>query len=165
MAKKQIRNIALLGLAALLVWQFSLRTYRNITYAAGGFRVHKINFSGIEFRMELTVTNRSDVPAPISAFIGQLQYVFPGQPPTVSILGDLTQVAPVNLPGFGQAVVEFSMKSGLFGGALEVMKILTNGNPLDLGKINYNNVDMKRFQIDGTLKIGALPIDIKTTLA
>lgn len=162
-------NNRFLKIAAVLGGVFFLsnwlknRTLNKITYSAGGFRVHKITASSIEFRMVLRVTNQSDVPAPVTAFIGQLLYRNANG--TIAVLGDLTQVAPVELPGFGSANIEFSMVSGLLGSAWEILNILTNGNPTDPSKINYANVDFKRFLIKGTLKVGVLPVDIETTLA
>lgn len=161
MAKKQTRTILLVALIGAGLYWLSKRTLNKITYSAGGFRVHKINFSEVEFRLGMTVTNQSDIPAPVSAFIGQLVYYGQNGP---SVLGQLNLVNPVQLPGFGQANLEFSMKSGLLGGAYEILNILTNGNPLDLSKINYSNIDTKRFKVIGTLKVGALPIDIDTAL-
>lgn len=161
--KNRFLTIAAIGFGAyLLAKWFANRTYDKITYSAGSFRVHKITASGIEFRMFLRIRNESDVPAPINGFIGSLGYINPNG--SVSELGELVQVAPVNLPGFGFAEVEFSMKSGWFGTALEIMKILTNGNPMDLSSVNYKNINPSSFFIKGTLKIGAVPVDINTRL-
>jgi len=159
MNRKALIVLALLGAG---LYFLAKRTLGNITYSAGSFRVHKINLSGIELRVGMTVTNRSDIPAPISNFIGNLYYQNPNG--TMSDLGYLTLVNPVQLPGFGQVELEFSMKSGLGGTAFELLNILTNGNPMDISKIDYKNIDTKRFLVVGTLKVGDLPLDIKTTL-
>lgn len=160
---KFVKIAAIIAGVALVSNWLKNRTLNKITYSAGGFRVHKLTLSGVEFRMILKVTNQSDVPAPVTAFIGQLLYRNPNG--TISVLGDLTQVAPVELPGFGSANIEFSMFSGLLGSAWELMNILTGGNPTDISKVNYSNVDFKRFLIKGTLKVGVIPVDIETTLA
>lgn len=159
MNRKGLFLLALLGVGLYLV---ARRTLGNITYSAGSFRVHKITLSGLEFRVGMTITNRSDIPAPISNFIGNLYYQQPNG--VVSDLGFLSLVNPVQLPGFGQVNLEFSLKSGLVGTGWELLNILTNGNPTDLSKVSYQNIDPKRFMIVGTLKVGDLPVDIKTTL-
>lgn len=152
-----------IAVAAYLLFNWlSKRTYDKITYSAGSLRVHKVTASGIEFRMFLRIRNESDIPAPINGFIGSLLYINPNG--SASQLGELVQVAPVQLPGFGFAEVEFSMKSGWFGTALELMKILTNGNPMDIQSVNMKNVNPANFFIKGTLKIGKIPVDIATRL-
>lgn len=160
------RNIVIAAVAFLgLMFLVARRTISKITYSAGGFRVHRISFSEVEFRVYMTVTNQSDIPAPISAFIGQLLYSWPSKPAAPSVLGELRLMQPRELPGFGSVELEFSMTSGLLGSAWELLNILTDGNPTDLGKISYKNIDPKRMAIIGTLKVGTLPVDIKTTLA
>ena len=159
MNRKGLFLLALLGAG---LWLLARRTLGNISYSAGSFRVHKITLSGLEFRVGMTITNRSDIPAPISNFIGNLYYQQPSG--VVSDLGFLSLVNPVQLPGFGQVNLEFSLKSGLVGTGWELLNILTNGNPTDLSKVSYQNIDPKRFLIVGTLKVGDLPVDIKTTL-
>lgn len=144
------------------MYWLSRRTLNKITYSAGSLRIHKITLSEIEFRIKMTVLNQSDIPAPVSAFLGQLLYMKPGSDPAV--IGQLQLVAPVQLPGFGQADLEFSMKTGLLGTAYELLNILTNGNPLDPNAIRYENVDWRQFAIVGTLKVGPAPIDVNTRL-
>lgn len=156
------KALLLFVLAGAGLWLLARRTLSNITYSAGSFRIHKITLSGIEFRIGMTVTNRSDIPAPISNFIGNLYYQNPNG--TMSDLGFLQLVNPAQLPRFGQVNLEFSMKMGLAGTGYELLNILTNGNPTDLSKVSLSNVDTKRFWIVGTLKVGELPVDIKTTL-
>lgn len=151
--------MALLGGA--LYW-LSRRTLNKITYSAGSLRIHKITLSGIEFRIKMTVLNQSDIPAPVSAFLGQLLYMKPGAAPAV--IGQLQLVNPVDLPGFGQADLEFSMKSGLFGTAFELINILTNGDPTNFNAIKYENIDWRQFAIVGTLKVGPAPITVNTRL-
>lgn len=110
----------------------------------------------------MTVLNQSDIPAPVSAFLGQLLYMKPGAAPAV--IGQLQLVNPVDLPGFGQADLEFSMKSGLFGTAFELINILTNGDPTNFNAIKYENIDWRQFAIVGTLKVGPAPITVNTRL-
>lgn len=161
MAKKQTRTILLVLLLGGVAYWLSKRTLNKITYSAGGFRVHKLSGAEVEFRVKMTILNQSDIPAPISAFIGQLLYMGSNGP---SVLGQLKLVSPAQLPGFGQVELEFSMKSGLLGTGYELLNILTNGNPTDISKVNYGNIDTKRFKIIGTLKVGPVPVDINTTL-
>jgi hypothetical protein len=156
------KSLILLLLAGGFVWWFTRRTIGAINYSAGSFRVHKITLSELELRVGMTITNRSDIPAPISAFIGNLYYQNANG--VLSDLGFLSLVNPVQLPGFGQVNLEFSLKSGLIGTGFELLNILTNGNPTDISKVNYANIDPKRFLIVGTLKVGELPVDIKTNL-
>lgn len=158
MNRKGLFLLALLGAG---LWLLARRTIGNITYSAGSFRVHKV-IPNLEFRVGMTVTNRSDISVPISNFIGNLYYQQPNG--VVSDLGFLNLVNPVQMPGFGQVNLEFSLKSGYLGAGWELMNILTNGNPTDLSKVSYQNIDPKRFLIVGTLKVGDLPVDIKTTL-
>jgi hypothetical protein len=156
------KTAILLAIGVGFLWWFTKRTIAAITYSAGSFRVHKITFSELEFRVGMTITNRSDIPASISAFIGNLYYQNPNG--VVSDLGFLQLVHPAQLPGFGQVNLEFSLKTGLLGTGFELLKILTNGNPTDISKVDYRNIDPKRFLIVGTLKVGELPVDIKTNL-
>lgn len=160
--KKFITAAAFLVGGYFLIRSFQKRTIAKINYAAGGFRVQHIDLKSVEFRVGMTITNESDVPAPISNFIGRLIYNWPDKSP--SVLGDLFLVEPKQLPGFGQVNLEFRMVSSITGSAFEILNILTNGNPFSLSSINYKNVDMTRFKIIGTLKIGPLPLDIDTTL-
>lgn len=120
-------------------------------------RVHKVTLNGVEFRIFLPIINESDIPAPVSGFIGQVYY-------QNGSLGTVTLVNPVEIPGFGQTTIEFRMVSGLIGTALELLNILTNGNPLNFKDINYKNIDWSKFTIKGTLKVGRLPVDVNTPL-
>lgn len=158
MAKKQIRTLLILGLVAGAIYWFSKRTVSLISFGSPSMRIHKVTLNGIEMRITLPVMNQSDVPAPVSAFLGDLLY-------NNSSLGVLTLVNPVTLPGFGQTTLEFKLVSGLFGTAYEIVSILTNGDPIGNWKnINYNNVDWSKFTIRGTLKVGAFPVPVNTQL-
>lgn len=161
---KRILTIAAVGIAAYYALQwFTRRTVAKISYAAGGFRVHKIDFSSVEFRIGMTVTNESDVPATVTGFLGRLVYAWPDKP--ASVLGDLTLVEPKEIPGFGRVDLEFRMVSGLFGAGFEILNILTDGHPTDFSAIDYSRVAMNRFKILGTLKVLGFPVDVDSTLA
>ncbi len=157
MARKQTRNLLLFGLVLGAIYYIGKRTVALISFGTPSLRIHKVTLDAIEIRVFLPIMNESDVPAPVSAFLGKLLY-------NNSSLGNLTLVHPVTLPGFGQTVLEFSLVSGLFGTAYELLNILTNGKPLDFQSINYNNVDWSKFAIRGTLKVGALPVPVNTLL-
>lgn len=164
MRNRRLVKIAVISVGAFLLLKWlAARTYNKITYSAGGLRVHKISFDGLDLRMLLTVTNQSDIPAPVTAFIGKLYYYFPGNN-TPSELGTLTQVQPVQLPGFGSVDIEFKMLAPILGSALSLLNILTDGHPTDISSVSLSKVDPARFRIVGTLKIGSIPIDINTTL-
>lgn len=157
MAKKQTRTILLIGLLAGLAYWISKRTLALISFGSPSLRVHKITLSSIELRVTLPVINQSDVPAPVSAFLGDLFY-------NNASLGSLTLVNPVTLNGFGKTDLEFKLVSGLAGSAYELINILTNGNPLDFKSINYSNIDWSKFYIKGTLKVGTVPFPVQTKL-
>jgi len=157
MARKQTRTLVIVGLVLGALYYLSQRTIALISFGTPTLRVHKVTLDGLELRIILPIKNESDVPAPVSAFLGDLLY-------NGSNLGVLSLVNPVTLPGFGQTTIEFRLVSGLFGTAYELLNVLTNGNPLDLSKINYNNVDWQKFTLRGTLKVGALPVPVNTKL-
>lgn len=158
MAKKQVRTLLILGLVAVAIYWISKRTVALITFGGPSLRVHKVTLDGIELRITLPIKNESDVPAPVSAFLGDLMY-------NGTSLGVLSLVNPVTLPGFGQTTLEFKLVSGLFGTAYEIVNILTNGDPIGGWKnINYKNIDWSKFTIRGTLKVGAFPVPINTKL-
>lgn len=157
MANKRTKTIVVIGLAAGLLYWLSQRTIALISVGTPSMRIHKVTLNEIEMRITLQVMNQSDVPAPVSSFLGALYY-------DNSSLGTLTLVNPVMLPGFGQTTLEFRLVSGLFGTAYEIVNILTNGNPLNFGNINYSNVDWSKFQIRGTLKVGRLPVPVAAKL-
>lgn len=157
MAKNTVRNFLIIGGIVGLFYWLSKRTMDKISIGSPSMRVHKVSVSGIEFRILLPIINESDVPVDITGFIGQVFY-------NAGSLGVVNLVSPVSLPSFGQQTIEFSMKSGYLGTALELLNILTNGNPLDLGSINYKNVNWSLFTIKGTLKVEGLPLDIQAQL-
>lgn len=157
MAKKQVRIIVGLAIAGGLLWWLSKRTRSLISYGSPSLRIHKVTLSSIEIRVKLPIINQSDVSAPVTAFLGDILY-------NGSSLGSLTLVNPVTLPGFGKTDLEFSLVSGLFGTAYQIVNILTNNNPLDFASINYNNVDWSKFIIKGVLKVANVPIQIETNL-
>ena len=157
MANKRIRNIIIIGGIGYLLYTLLNRTLKKVSYGSPSMRIHKVNLSGIEFRISLPIINESDIPVDVTGFIGQVYY-------QSSSLGTVTLLNPVSLPGFGQQTIEFKMVSGLVGTAYEIVNILTNGHPFDFGSIDYSNVDWKKFTIKGTLKVGRIPVDINTTL-
>lgn len=157
MANKQTRTLLLVGLIGGALYWLSKRTIALITFGSPSMRIHKVTLQSIEMRVTLPVMNQSDVPAPVSAFLGDLFY-------NNSSLGVLTLVNPVTLPGFGQTTLEFKLVSGLFGSAYEIVNILTNGNPLNWHLIDYKNVNWSKFTIRGTLKVGAVPVPVNTKL-
>ncbi|MEZ4925566.1 MAG: hypothetical protein R3A50_04770 [Saprospiraceae bacterium] len=169
MANKKLLKFGAIALGFYIISNWvTRRTYSKISVQARGFRIHKLLGDSVEFRLFLRVTNQSDIPAPVSGFIGQLIYLNPSgsanDPSSYSVLGNLNQVAPVQVPGFGTVDIEFSMVSGLFGAAWEILNILTNGNPFNLSSVDYKNLDLKRLIVKGTLKIGVIPVDILTAL-
>ena len=157
MEKKQTRTLLFIGLGAGLLYFLSQRTLALIGYGSPSLRIHKVTFSEIEMRITLPIINQSDVPAPVSNFLGNLLY-------NGTSLGTLTLVDPVTLPGFGQTNIEFRLVSGLFGSAYEILNILTNGNPLNFKNIDYKNVNWNVFTIKGTLKVEKFPVPVNTTL-
>ena len=157
MAKKQTRTLLFFGLAIGVIYWISQRTIALISFGSPSMRIHKVTLSEIEMRVTLPIMNQSDIPAPVSGFLGDLLY-------NGASLGVLTLVSPVTLPGFGQTTLEFRLVSGLLGSAYEIVNILTNGNPLNWKEINYNNVDWSKFTIKGTLKVGSLPVTVNTKL-
>ncbi len=157
MAKKQTRTIFLVTLIIGAAYWLSTRTAALISFGSPSMRIHKVTLSEIEMRVTLPVINQSDVPAPVSAFLGNIFY-------KNSNLGTLTLVNPVQLPGFGQTTLEFRLVSGVLGTAYEIVNILTNGNPLNWQSINYNNVNWADFTIRGTLKVGQFPVPVNTKL-
>lgn len=157
MASKQVRNgLIVAGILALLYY-ISKRTINKISVGSPAVRIHTINLNGIELRVDLPIMNESDIPVDVTAFLGQLLY-------GASSLGTLTLVRPASLPGFGQSIIEFSLKSGLVGSAYELLNILTKGDPMNMSKIDWSNVDTSQFSVKGTLKVGRIPIDINTKL-
>lgn len=157
MANKQLRTVLILGGLGALLYYLSTRTAALISFGSPSMRIHKVTLSEIEMRVTLPVINQSDVPAPVSAFLGNIFY-------KNSNLGTLTLVNPVQLPGFGQTTLEFRLVSGVLGTAYEIVNILTNGNPLNWQSINYNNVNWADFTIKGTLKVGQIPVPVNTKL-
>lgn len=157
MARRQTRTLLFIGLALAGLYWLANRTIALITFGSPSMRIHKVTLSEIEMRIILPIKNESDVPAPVSAFLGDLLYN--GSP-----LGVLTLVNPVTLPGFGQTTLEFRLVSGLFGTAYELLNILTNGKPLEWSSINYDNIDWSKFTLRGTLKVGKLPVPVNTKL-
>lgn len=155
--KRQVVRILVVGGIIYLVYLFLQRSLNKISYGSPTMRIQKITTSGIEFRISLPIINESDIPVTVSGFIGQVFY-------KAASMGTVTLVQPTELPGFGQQTIEFRMVSGLLGSAYEILNILTNGNPLDLSKVKYSNVNWDLFTIRGTLKVGALPVDINTKL-
>jgi len=145
------------GALGFLLYKLYQRSISKVSIGTPTMRVHKVDLSGIELRVILPVINESDIPVTVSGFLGQLYY-------QNSALGVLNLVAPTSLPGFGQKTIEFSLKSGYLGTALEMLNILTNGNPFNFKSINYKNIDWKQFHIKGTLKVGAVPISIESGL-
>lgn len=156
MANKN-RTIVIVALLAGALYWLSKRTAALITFGGPSLRIHKVSIDGFELRITLPVKNESDVPAPVTAFLGDLLY-------NGSSFGVLSLVNPVQLPGFGQTTLEFKLVSGIFGTAYTVLNILTNGRPLNWQDIDYKNVDWSKFTIRGTLKVGAIPIPVNTKL-
>jgi len=156
--------IIVAGILGILYW-LSQRTLRKITYGAPTMRVHKLTWDGIELRIILPIVNESDIPASVTGFIGHLYYnsSTTGKP-VYNDLGLVQLVAPSDIPGFGTGTVEMALKSGWVGSLLEIMTIITNGNPFDFSKVKYENIDWKRFVIQGTLKVSNIPIDITSQL-
>ena len=157
MANKTVRNLLIAGGIGYILYLIFQRTIAKISYGAPTMRIHKVTGNGIEFRIFLPIINESDIPAPVSGFIGQVFY-------KGGSLGTVTLVQPVELPGFGQTTIEFKMESGLVGTAFELLNILTNGNPLNYKDIDYKNIDWSQFTIKGTLKVGKIPVDVNTKL-
>lgn len=157
MANKTVRNALIFGGIAYLIYWISQRTLAKITYGSPAMRIHKVSANGVEFRIFLPIINESDIPVTVSGFIGQIFY-------NTGSLGTVTLVRPTDLPGFGQATIEFSMVSGLLGTAYELLNILTDGNPFDFKNVDYKKVDWSKFTIRGTLKVGKIPVDINTKL-
>ena len=158
MANRRIRNIFIVGGIGYLLFLLLKRSVNKISYGTPTLRIHKVSVrDGIEFRILLPIINESDIPVTVSGFIGQLFY-------NAASMGTVTLIQPTELPGFGQKSIEFKMVSGLLGSGYELLNILTNGNPLDLSKVKYENVDWSQFAIRGTLKVGGIPVDINTKL-
>lgn len=143
--KKLQTTLTWLGIG-LLVFLIARRTAAKISIGGASVRIHKLTFDGVELRIDLPVINESDIPAPVSAFLGQIYY-------GINPIGLVTLVNPVDLPGFGQKVITFAAKLSLLAIGQQVYSILTNPP-----------VDWTKFRIQGTLKIGPLPIDINEPL-
>ena len=144
---KNVKNALMVGGVLVLVYLIAKRTAAKVTIGNPGVRIHKISFNGIELRIELPVLNESDIPAPVSAFLGQIYY---GANP----LGLVQLVQPVDLPGFGQAIVPFSAKLSLVSVGQQVYDMLRNPP-----------IDWTKFSIKGTLKIGPIPVSVDEKLA
>lgn len=157
MANKQARTLLIFGGIAALLYYISTRTAALISFGSPSMRIHKVTLTELEIRVNLPVINQSDVPAPVTAFLGNIFY-------QNSNLGTLTLVNPVQLPGFGQTTLEFRLVSGLFGTAYELLNILTKGNPLNWQAIDYKNVDWSQFTVKGTLKVKGIPVPVNTKL-
>jgi LEA14-like dessication related protein len=157
MAKKQIKTVVIVGLVGAALYWLSQRTLALISFGSPSMRIHKVTLNSIDIRITLPIVNQSDIPAPVTAFLGDVFY-------NGTSLGSLTLVQPVTLPGFGKTTLEFSLVSGLFGSALEILNILTNGNPLAWKTANYKNLDFSKFLIKGTLKVGNLPFPVQSQL-
>lgn len=160
MAKKGKRSRAttvLLGAAivAVVIW-LSRRAINKVSIGSPTMRLHSFGPEGIEFRIILPIINESDIPVTVSGFLGQLFY-------KGDSVGMINLERPAQLPGFGKGDIEFSVTTGYVGTALEIVSILTNGTfkPKD---VSYSNIDWSLFRVQGTLKIGSLPLDVNTQL-
>ena len=146
MDKKTLKTVVIVGGALLLVYLIAKRTAAKVTVGNPGVRLHKITLNGIELRIELPVLNESDIPAPISAFLGQIYY---GANP----IGLVKLLHPVDLPGFGQAIVPFSTQLSLVTLGQQLYDMLRNPP-----------IDWSKFSVKGTLKIGPVPVGIDQQL-
>lgn len=148
---RQTRNIFMLGIIGVGVFLLARRTATKISIGSAGVRIHKINFDGVELRIELPVINESDFPAPVSAFLGQVYF---GN----TAIGLVQLQQPVQLPGFGQAIVPFRANLSLLSIGTTVWDIIQQSDG------NAKNIDWSKFSIRGTLKVGPLPIDVNEKL-
>ena len=155
MAKKRKRNpnkkLITLGLVAIggyfLLQYIAARTARKISYGSPSLSIWSLKGGNVEFRIKLPILNESDVPAKVTGFLGQIFY-------SQNVVGQVSLINPVDIPGFGNAIVEFRMIVGLGGAAYQLYQILQSGQPLSAANL----------KIIGTLKINHLPIDVNTPL-
>lgn len=146
MDKKTQRSILWGLLLVGIVYYIGKRTAAKISIGSAGVRIQKISIGGIQLRIDLPVINESDIPAPVSAFLGQIFY---GANP----IGLVQLVQPVQVPGFGQVIVPFKADMSLVSLGQQLYDI-----------ISKPPVDWSKFSIRGTLKIGPLPIDVNEKL-
>ncbi len=146
MDKKTQRTWLFIALGIGLVYFIGRRTAAKVSIGAAGVRIHKITLNGIQLRIDLPVINESDIPAPISAFLGQIYY-------GANAIGLVQLAQPVTLPGFGQAIVPFSADMSLVTLGQQLYDIISNPP-----------VDWSKFSIKGTLKIGPVPVDVNEKL-
>lgn len=155
--KKNIRNILLIGGIAYLAYIIITRSISKISYGTPTIKIWGIKGTDVEFRVFLPVINESSLSVTITGFLGQ---VFYGN----DALGTVTLVNPVQIPSLQQTTIEFRLVANLIGTALEVVNVLTDGNPLNWKNANYHNVDWSKMRITGTLKAGALSVNVNTKL-
>lgn len=146
------RKLIYIGLAvAVVAWYLYNQTTRIIIGGASP-RIHKINFQGVELRIDLTVINESNLNVDVQNFLGRLMY-------GITQLGIVSQVRPVRLTPFQTGTIEFAAKIDWASVALEfqdeVRAILSGG---------ANAIDWSKFKIVGTLKAENLSIPINEKL-
>lgn len=146
------KKLIFIGLAlGALAWYLYRQTTRIIIGGASP-RVHKVNFQGVELRIDLTVINESNLNVDVQNFLGRLMY-------GVTQLGIVSQVRPVRLTPFQTGIIEFSAKIDWASVALEfqdeVRAMLSGG---------ANAIDWAKFRIQGTLKAENVSIPINEKL-
>lgn len=143
---KRTNNLLLIAGIGVAIYYFAQRTAAKISIGNAGVRIHKISFSNIELRIDLPVLNESQVPATVSAFLGQIFY-------KMTQIGVVTLIKPTDIPGFGQTSIQFRADISTISAGQAIYQILSNPP-----------IDWKLFRIRGTLRVGPLPIGIDQSL-
>lgn len=143
---KNILNLLVVAGIGIALFFLVRRTVAKISVGSAGVRVHKLNLSEIILRIDLPVINESQIPATVTGFLGQIFY---GD----YQVGVVQLLHQVDIPGFGQAMVQFQANISVVSALQQIYEILTKPP-----------IDWSKFRIRGTLRIGPLPVDIDQKL-
>ena len=143
---KRTKNLLIIAGVGLALYYIARRTAAKISIGGAGVRLHKVGLSEIEFRIDLSVLNESQVPATVTGFLGQIYY-------GLNPLGTVELIKPTDIPGFGPASIPFTAKISAVSALQQIYSIVTNPP-----------VDWSKFSIRGTLLVQGLPVDINQKL-
>jgi len=143
---KRTKNLLIIAGIGVALYYIAQRTAAKISIGNAGVRIQKLSLNEIELRILLPVINESQIPATVTGFLGQIFY-------GLNSIGVVQLLQPADIPGFGQAIVQFSAKISVLSAAQQVYDIIT-----------HPPVDWSKFNIKGTLLVQGLPISIDQKL-
>lgn len=167
--KLDAKKIVIGGAVIALLWYFLTQSKRVDVGAAA---ISRLNLEGANLRInvKLPIINRSDIPVPITGFLGSLLY---GD----AQIGTTTLTGQGTLAGRSQTALEFTTVVSLLSVALSTpllsilnalakkyLNVALPGVPADPLDANTLPNAVKAIRIRGTLYLGALGIDIDEPL-